>query len=100
VEEFAGEEEFWAEAAFHGFEVYFGKADAAAGDEFLLVDGLAGDVERGLEELLNQFMFGGARQIGPAAVARDAGGKDEFFPEARGEGRRRRVDQEFGGMRG
>ena len=41
VEEFAGEVEAGDEFAFHGFEIHFAEANAAAGDEFVFVEALA-----------------------------------------------------------
>ena len=47
VEEFAGEVKARNEFAFHGFEVHFAEANAAAGDEFVFVETFAGDGEFG-----------------------------------------------------
>ena len=47
VEEFAGEVEAGNEFALHGFEIDFAETNAAAGDEFVFVEALAGDGEFG-----------------------------------------------------
>src|SRR5205807_7879536 len=60
VEQFTGEIEARANPAFHGLEIHLAQTHAAARDEFFLVQALAGDLELGANQLLNQTVLGGA----------------------------------------
>ena len=72
-------------AAFHGLEVDFFEADAAAGDEFVFVGGLALDLVSAGGEFLNEFVFSCFGKLGPGGVWRDCAVFEEAFPEAPGE---------------
>ena len=62
VKKFAGEMEAGANPAFHGFEIHLSQAHAAAGNEFVLVQALAGHREFGADELLDERVPRRARQ--------------------------------------
>ena len=57
IEAFAGEVEAGDEAAFHAAEVDLLEADAAAGDEFLLVGGFSLNFEPAFGELADKCIF-------------------------------------------
>ena len=86
IEALAGEVEAGDALALHCFEINFFKGDAAAGDELILIGGLALDIEAGVDEFFDEggfFVFG---ELGPFLVFGDTNHFDQALPEPAGEG--------------
>src|ERR1051325_1187448 len=56
IEQLASEEKAGANTAFHGFEIYLLELHAAAGNEFVLVQALAGNLEFGLPQMIGEVV--------------------------------------------
>ena len=57
VQQFASEKKSWTNSALHGLEADFAEANAAAGDEFVLVQAFARHLKLRAQQLLRQLVL-------------------------------------------
>lgn len=85
IENFACKVEPGLGLALHRLEIEVFQMDAAAGDEFVLVGALAGDLKFSCGELVNEFLGLFLGEVGPCLAFGDFGRLAEAGPEADGD---------------
>src|SRR5580765_6547804 len=82
VQQLSSKIEAGTDAAFHGLEIHFAQAHAAASNEFIFVEALADHLKFCPAKLMDELMLGGARKSGPPGLSRDPGTQNQLFPKS------------------